>query len=186
MAQIIDFDRDGNPIYARDIADAPGGNHVSESGETFTFEQFRDEIQASPSGQASSARAARRQAIADMVAAWQQGYDRSAGMYRGMQQQIIGQGQSAMGNVEAGLAGAGLLNTSARAVGARAVAADTQRSLQDLGQQRAATEYDRYMDLAEIRSNTEWDGTTFTHQPRQTAWDRAMQVATLGVAAASI
>ncbi len=131
----------------------------------------------------SRARSARKKSIKDMLATWQTGYDASRGQFQGARQDILGRMESQQGAMTASLVGAGLSNTTAAAAGQRAVAMDTNRSLRDLATAQSQTEYSKWMDLAEIQSNTKWDGTVFQQQPKQSGWDKAMQVGSVGVSA---
>lgn len=118
-------------------------------------------------GKSKKARARhdREQAIKNMIKTWKTGYMKSQGQFRGAQANILGNQKAAMGGVGAAMAASGLSSTTAGAAGARAVGMDTNQSLQSLGRAQAETEYSKWMDLAQIKSNTKWDGTSFQSAP---------------------
>lgn len=88
-----------------------------------------------------------------MVADWVRGYVLSQGEFDSARQDILAREQQGYGGVTAGLAGSGLLNTTAGANMARGVRQDTDRSLTDLASTKAGSTYDKWLDLASIHSN---------------------------------
>lgn len=114
---------------------------------------------------------ARRRAIKKMKETWRQAYAKSQGEFGQARQDIIGQGISGMGNLTAGMAGGGLLNTTAAANFGRGVMGDTQQSLGRLGAMRASSEYGKWMDLANIKGMTKFDN--FAPQSQAEAWGTA-------------
>lgn len=108
-------------------------------------EEQKDKIHSLESGSL----AAQKQMVAD----WVRGYVLSQGEFDSARQDILAREKQGYGNVTAGMAGSGLLNTTAGANMARGVRMDTDRSLTDLASTRASSTYDKWLDLASIHSN---------------------------------
>lgn len=92
-------------------------------------------------------------AVKRMREAWQKGYDLSGKEFDYARQSILGREMSNMGTAMAGLASSGLLNTTASLGAARGVRQDTNMALGQLAAQQSASEYGKWLDLAEIESN---------------------------------
>jgi hypothetical protein len=118
------------------------------------------------SGSEARAIESRRQAIQKMLKTWKTGYEKSKGQYDFAEQSIRGGAISNVGQLTAGLAGSGMLNTTAAGNAARAANMDMQSQLSQLAQARDQTEYAKWMDLAEIQSNTPYDQMSFNKQEK--------------------
>ena len=129
------------------------------------YEEYQLSIgQSGSSGEKSRAIQARREAIANMLKTWKTGYDKSRGEFDYAEQGIRGRAISNTGQLTAGLASSGMLNTTAGSNAARAVGMDMQSQLTNLASQRSGAEYGKWMDLAEIQSNTPYDQMSFNSQ----------------------
>lgn len=105
-------------------------------------------------------RHARRRAIQEMGRIWTGAYHASKGEWDFAERQIRGGAIAQTGQLTAGLAGSGMLNTTAGVSAARGVQSDMNQQLMQLASIKSAAEYSKWMDLIDIRSNTEYEGIT--------------------------
>lgn len=91
-------------------------------------------------------------AIQMQIKKWKQAYERSAKEFESERTAILGREQTGFGQVTAGLAGSGLLNTTVGGNMARGVRHDTNLALGELASRRSAAEYGKWMDLGNIKS----------------------------------
>lgn len=114
---------------------------------------------------------AREKALKNMKRLWKHAYAQSQGEFNQARQDILGQGVSQMGQLTAGLGAGGLLNTTVAPNMARGVLSTTQQSLGQLGAQRAASEYGKWLDFAQIKGMTPYDN--FSPQSSAEGWGQA-------------
>jgi len=112
----------------------------------------------------------RERAIRRQIKKWHKAYEMSKGQFEAARQDILGAHQAGLGSVAASAASSGLLGTTVAGNMARGVASDTSRALTGLASQRSASEYGKWMDLAQITGQTPYDNATLQPGAMAQGW----------------